>query len=198
VTPRIYDRIAAALSMVLLLALAAGSYYLAQSSLRDTGTAATRGPTHEPDYFVEDVVFTRINASGEPVFRMSAQRMLHYPDDQSSAYDRPVLVSLDPAKPRVSLRADQGSSSAEGEETTLTGNVVLVRSETATEPAMTIRTERVTVYSETEIARTDLPVRIERGTSVLTGIGMEFNNAARSLKVDSRVQLTWQPPQQPR
>lgn len=197
-TPRLYDRIAAALSMVLLLALAAGSYYLAQSSLREAGPATARGPTHEPDYFAEDVVFTRINAKGEPVFRMSAQRMLHYPDDQSSAYENPVLVSLDPAKPHISLRADQGRSSAEGEETTLSGNVVLVRAETGTEPAMTIRTEGVTVYSETEIARTDLPVRIERGTSVLTGVGMEFNNAARSLRVDSRVQLTWQPPQQSR
>jgi len=197
-TPRIYDRIAAALSVVLLVALAAGSYYLAQTSLRDAGSRVPRAITHEPDYFVEDVVFTRINARGDPVFRMSAQRMLHYPDDQSSAYDKPVLVSLDPAKPRVSLRADHGRSSAEGEETTLIGNVVLVRAESAGDPAMTIRTERVTVYSETEIARTDLPVRIERGGSVLTGVGMEFNNAARSLRVDSRVQLTWQPPQQDR
>lgn len=193
-TPRIYDRLAAALSIALLLALAAGTYFLAQTSLRDAVPAIARAPAHEPDYFVEEVVFTRINARGEPVFRVSADRLLHYPDDQSSVYDKPVLVSLDPEKPRIDLRADQGSSTADGEETLLTGNVVMIRAESATDPMMTIRTDSVTLYNETEIARTDQPVRIERGASVLTGVGMEFNNAARSLRVDSRVQLTWQPP----
>ena len=66
-TPRIYDRLAAALSVVLLLALAAGTYFLAQISLRDTLPAIARAPAHEPDYFVEDVVFTRINARGDRV-----------------------------------------------------------------------------------------------------------------------------------
>lgn len=193
-TPRVYDRLAAGISVTLLLILAAGTYFLAQFSLRDTGPTTARALTHDPDYFVEDVVFTRINTHGDPVFRVSATRMLHYPDDQSSDFERPVLVSLDPQKPRVTVRADRGSTSADGKETVLAGDVVLVRDAGANEPAMTIRTERATVYSETEIARTDQPVRIERGDSVLTGIGMEFNNAARSLRVDSRVQLTWQPP----
>lgn len=193
-TPRVYDRLAAGMSLALLLTLAAGTYFLAQMSLRETGPAVARDVAHEPDYFVEDLVFTRINTRGEPVFRVSAERMLHYPDDQSSTFDRPVMVSLDPANPRVTLRADRGRTSAEGEETVLSGNVVMVRDASASEPAMTIRTESATIYSETEIARTDQPVRIERGASVLTGVGMEFNNAARSLRVDSRVQLTWQPP----
>ena len=193
--PRLYDRLAATLSAILLLALAGGSYYLAQVSLRGSASDVVRTVAHEPDYFVENAVFTRINTDGEPVFRISAERMLHFPDNDSTAYEMPVLVSLDPEKPRVTVRADRGRSSAAGEETLLEGNVVLVRTQTPTEPTMTIRTESVTVYSETEVARTDLPVRIERGQSVLTGVGMEFNNAARSLTVDSRVHLTWQPPQ---
>ncbi|MCO5106835.1 MAG: LPS export ABC transporter periplasmic protein LptC [Burkholderiaceae bacterium] len=193
-TPRFYDRLAAGLSVTLLLTLAAGTYFLAQISLRETGPARAAALTHDPDYFVEDLVFTRMNSRGDPVFRVSATRMLHYPDDQSSTFESPVLVSLDPNDPRITLRADRGRTSAEGEETLLTGNVVMVRDATAREPAMTIRTESATIYSETEIARTDQPVRIERGDSVLTGVGMEFNNAARSLRVDSRVQLTWQPP----
>ncbi len=193
-TPRFYDRLAAGLSMTLLLGLAAGTYFLAQISLRDATPVSARPVAHEPDYFVEDLVFTRINAKGAPAFRVSATRMLHYPDDQSSTFESPVLVSLDPDNPRITLRADRGRTTAEGEETVLTGNVVMVRAAAASEPEMTIRTESATVFSETEIARTDLPVRIERGDSVLTGIGMEFNNAARSLRVDSRVKLTWQPP----
>lgn len=68
-TPRVYDRLAAGVSVALLLILAAGTYFLAQFSLRDTGPAVARALTHDPDYFVEDLVFTRINTQGDPVFR---------------------------------------------------------------------------------------------------------------------------------
>lgn len=197
-TRRGWDSVAAALSILLLATLAAGTWYLAVISARGADEARAGYAPGEPDYFLENAVFTRINALGEPVFRMSADRVLHFPDDGSSTYEMPYLVSVDPAKPRLTLQAHQGRSNSDGSETLLTGDVVMVREQTASEPTMTIRTEAVTLFSETEIARTGLPVRIERGQSVLTGVGMEFDNAARSLKVDSRVSLTWQPPQPPR
>lgn len=192
---RSWDHLAAGISLVLLGGLAAGTWYLALVSERDEARAGLRTPPGEPDYFLDDAVFTRINVAGDPVYRMSAEHLLHYPDDGTSVYRSPVLVSVDPARPRVTVRADQGRSNEDGSRTVLTGNVVLVRAPTGNEPQMTIRTEEVTIYSETEIARSTLPVRIERGNSVLTGVGMEFDNATRSLKVDSQVELTWQPPQ---
>ncbi len=192
---RSWDHLAAGISLVLLAGLAAGTWYLALISEREEARAGLRTPPGEPDYFLDDAVFTRINVAGDPVYRMSAEHLLHFPEDGTSVYRSPVLVSVDPARPRVTVRADQGRSNEDGSRTVLTGNVVLVRAPTENEPQMTIRTEEVTIYSETEIARSDLPVRIERGTSVLTGVGMEFDNATRSLKVDSQVELTWQPPQ---
>ncbi len=195
---RLQDRLAAGLSVALLVGLAAGTYYFAQKSLRDTGIAAARPPAGEPDYFVEGAVFTRFDARGEPAFRVSARRIEHFPDDRVAAYEEPQMVSLDPARPRVELRAERGRSTDDLAETMLAGKVVMVRGASPSEPALTIRSERVTVHHETGVARTDQPVRVERGASVLTGVGMEFNNAARSLRVDSRVRLTWQPPPPPR
>lgn len=194
-TRRGWDQIAAALSVLLLAALAAATWYLAILSMRQNDRAVARNVPGEPDYFLDDAVFTRINAKGEPVFRMSADHVLHFPEDGSSTYRNPYLVSVDPARPRLTVRAARGRANADGSETVLTGDVVMVREATDGEPRMTIQTERVTVFSETEIARTDQPVRIQRGESVLTGVGMEFDNAARSLRVDSRVSLTLQPPQ---
>ena len=188
---RFHDRIAAALSMLLLAALAGGSYYLAEISRRMAVEPVDLSARHEPDSFVEGLVFTRINELGAPAFRMSADRMLHFPDDDSTEYERPVLISLDTTKPRMHLVADTGRSTSEGVETHLYGNVVLTREAGFGEPKMTVRTDYVVLYSQTEIARTDRPVRIEREGSVLTGVGMEFDNAARSLTVDSRVRGTW-------
>jgi len=193
VNTRSWDRFAATLSMLLLSALAAGSYYLAELSRRlatEPGSAVLR---HEPDYFVEKLVFTRVNAQGQPAFRLSAERMVHFPDDLSTEYSRPEVVSLDADKPMLRMVGDTGKSSADGIETHLYGNVVMTREAGGGDPAMTVRTDHVIIYSDTEIARTDRPVTIERGDSTLTGVGMEFDNSARSLTVESRVRGTWQP-----
>ncbi len=192
---RNWDQLAAGVSILLLVALALGTGYLALQAQRDDARTRVRTPTGEPDYFLDDALFTRIDVHGDPVYRISAEHLLHFPEDGTSLYRAPVLVSVDPAHPRVTVHADQGRSNADGSQTILTGDVVLVRAPTESEPQMTIRTEKVTIYSDTQIAQSDLPVRIERGTSVLTGVGMEFDNAARSLKVDSQVTFTWQPPQ---
>lgn len=190
---RSWDRFAATLSLLLLAALAAGSYYLAEMSRRMTIEPGSTALRHEPDYFVEKLVFTRVNAQGEPAFRLSAERMVHYPDDLSTEYSRPEVVSLDTEKPRLRLVGDTGKSSADGVETHLYGDVVMTREAGGGDPAMTVRTDHVVIYSDTEIVKTDRPVTIERGGSTLTGVGMEFDNSARSLTVDSRVRGTWQP-----
>lgn len=195
---RAWDRFAATFSVLLLAVLAAGSYYLAEISRRMTLAPAASGVRHEPDYFVEKLVFTRVNAQGQPAFRLSAEQMLHYPDNQLAEYSRPSVVSLDPEKPTLRMVGDTGTSSADGIETHLRGNVVITRAATPTEPAMTVRTDHLVIFSDTEIARTDRPVTIERGTSTLTGVGMEFDNSARSLTVDSRVRGIWQPAPNPR
>lgn len=188
---RYHDRLAAAISILLLAALAGGSYYLAEISRRLAREPVDRELRHEADYFVEGLVFTRINAQGAPAFRMSAQRMRHFPDDDSTEYEKPVLVSLEPSKPQLRVVADRGTSTSEGVESHLYGNVVMTREAGFGEPSMKVLTDYAVVYSQTEIARTDRPVRIEREGSVLTGVGMEFDNAARSLTVDSRVRGTW-------
>jgi lipopolysaccharide export system protein LptC len=195
---RLFDRLAAIVSLLLLSSLAAGSYYLAEIS-RKMAEAPLRGELRlDPDYFVEAVVFTRVNSQGSPAFRLSAERMLHYPHDQRTEYQRPELISLDPDKPVMRLSGTSGTSSADGVETHLNGDVVLTREAQGATPALTVLTDHVVIYSDTEIARTERPVRIIRGGSILTGTGMQFDNSTRSLTVDSQVRGAWQPEPEPR
>lgn len=194
---RIRDRLAAILSIALLAGLAGFSYYLAELSARIDRRPAARGLSHEPDYFVEGLAVTRTNASGAPTFRMSAARLEHFPDDDSTEFRRPVLVSLDPAKPLVTLRAERGRTTGAGQRTDLHDSVVLTRAGQPGQPDLRIETEEVTLLPEQDLARTDLPVRIVHGDSSLTGEGMEFDNAARTLKVRSKVHGVWATPPRP-
>lgn len=191
---RQYDRIAAGISIALLAGLAGISYYLAELSARVDLPRIARGKTHEPDYFVEGLALTRLNAAGQPSFRMSADRLLHYPDDDSSEFQRPLLVSLDPGKPLVTLRANRGRATAGGEETHLHESVQLTRAAQGNRPELRIDTDYALVLHEQNLARSDRPVRITYGDSSLTGVGMEFDNSTRVLKVQSNVQGVWVAP----
>ena len=183
---RFYDRLAAMMSVVFLVVLGAGTYYLAAWANRDT-SPAIQTKTNDPDVFVHGVSLTRTGANGEPIFQMSAASMEHFPFDGSSKFEQPRLVSLDGDKPKVTLTADQAIASANGEQTELTGNVVLERQSTADKPRLVIKTERITLLSENQIARTDAKVEIEQGAARLMGTGMEFDNLSRNLSLSSQV-----------
>ena len=188
---RAYDRLAAVFSVALLAGLGGFSYYLAEQAERADRRPTARGALHEPDYFVEGFALVRTNPRGEPTFRMSAARLTHYPDDDSSELERPVLVSLDPSKPQVTLTAERGRANAGGKSTELFDQVTLVRKSVGNQPELRIETSYALLLPEEDIARTDRPVRITHGDSSLTGEGMEFDNAARVLTVRSKVQGVW-------
>lgn len=193
-SPRAYDRLAATMSVLLLVVLAGVTWYLAHVAGDLGAGGGSRAAVHEPDYFVERFALTRLNARGEPIYKMSADRMEHFPDDDSSEFARPHLVSLDPAKPLVTVRAERGRATSEGIETHLYDDVLMTRAPFDDNPALSIETDYVLLLSEEDIARTDRPVRITSGASTLTGVGMEFNNGLRRLDVQSQVKGTWVAP----
>ncbi len=114
--------------------------------------------------------------------------MLHYPIDGTSEFRMPTLVSLDRNRPRMTVRADIAVASQEGQSTVLEGNVVLERQAMPENPTLTIRTERLRLTPDDETARTELPVLIEHGSARLRGVGMEFDNLLRTMRLHSQVQ----------
>lgn len=188
--PRLYDRLAAFASITFLLVLAAGTYYLAVWVSRD-GQSPVVVRSNQPDVFVEGVSLTKVDASGEPVFQMSAASMLHFPIDGSSQFKDPILISLDENRPTMTVRADAATASASGDSTVLEGNVVLERQAHEDNPLLRVLTERLTLAPDNETARTDLPVRIEHGEAILTGTGMQFDNLKRTLRLLTAVNANW-------
>jgi lipopolysaccharide export system protein LptC len=188
---RLYDRLAAAISVGLLVTLAAATYYLAQVAQRFALPNESRVAPDVADAFGEKVLVLRLNDRGEPAFRMTAERMEHFRPSDTTRYSSPTMISLDPTQPRITVTARQGQSVRESQETVLEGNVRLDRPATATEPAMRITTEFARVFTDREVAVTDHPVVITRGQSTLTGTGMEFNNRDRTLRIDSEARGIW-------
>ncbi len=144
-----------------------------------------------PDSFAEGVLLNRTRDNGAPQFRLAAQRIDYFRGDDSTLLQQPVLTSLDPHQPVVTLTARTGRSSSGGGEILLIGDVRLLREASRQDPALTITTDAAVLLPDSDIARSDRPVWVERGEDRLTGTGMEFNNAARTLRVDAQVRASF-------
>ncbi|MFN7643968.1 MAG: LPS export ABC transporter periplasmic protein LptC [Burkholderiales bacterium] len=191
---RSLDRIAAVVSVMLLGALGLFTFYLAQVSNADGGS---RGPRKvlpdRPDYFVERMALLTMNDQGEPSYRLEASQLQHFPEDDVADFEDPVMVSLDPARPRITITANRGRLIQGGEEARLSGNVVLTRAATDRAAPMKVETEYAVVLPDEDIVRTDWPVALIQGGQQLNGVGMELNNRTRQLRVDSQVRVVVPP-----
>ena len=65
---------------------------------------------------------------------LSASKMVHFPDDDSTDLTLPRVLQAKPDQPRYTARADRGKVSREGDEIFLYDNVVLVREADAAHP----------------------------------------------------------------
>jgi lipopolysaccharide export system protein LptC len=176
------------------LALAAGlaglTFWL-ERTVNAPGGAPRGEVRHEPDFIVDQVSATTLDVTGRPESKLTAQKMRHFADDQSTELEAPRLVQLRPDSPSVHIEADRGVAAKSGDDVRLYGNVVVRREATPGRPELRVETSYLQVFPKEDIARTSEEVVIREGGSRLTGVGMEYNNKTRQLELKSRVTGTF-------
>jgi lipopolysaccharide export system protein LptC len=193
VKARTYDRLAALLAIFLLSILAAFTFYLAEFANRGEKPVESKVMRHEQDYFVERFTLVKLNAQGQPSFRLAADLMTHFPDDDTSEFVNPKLVSLDKKKPVITVMSDSGKAGPQGDIMELFGNVVLTRAPSEASKQLKLTTEYLSIDTNQETGTTDKPAEITQGASKLTGTGMSFDNLNRLFALHSEVKSTWVP-----
>ena len=180
------QRLTAWFPVVLLAAVAAVTVWL-DRQVQPPERARDGKARHDPDYVVENFSATRIGADGVPRYTLSARRMVHYPDDDSTYLDAPKLVSHSNAGTTMTATSKNAMLSSNGENAYLTDDVRLVRSAYADKSELTVRTSYLHIIPDHDIAKTDKPVQIYDANTLITSIGLEFNNETRILKLLSHV-----------
>jgi lipopolysaccharide export system protein LptC len=170
----------------LMLALALLTFYLERTVREDDTPAAAR--RHDPDYYVVNFTTTTYNREGAAETSMSAARMVHYPDDDTTELEAPRVVQSKPNQPRYSVRAERGQLSRDGDEIFLYGDVVLVRDASEHAPEARMTSEFLHVLRDRSLVRSDREVRIVEGSRSLQGRGMEYNNESGELLLRHDVQ----------
>ena len=171
--------------LALMLALALLTFYLERTVREDETTPAVR--RHDPDYLVGTFTTTTYNRDGTVESVMSAERMVHYPDDDTTEVFAPRVLQAKPGEPRYTVRAERARLSPDGNEIFLFGEVLFVREASAGRPEGRMSTDFLHVVRDRSLVRSDREVKFVEGGRVLQGRGMEYNNESRELHLRAEV-----------
>ncbi len=149
-----------------------------------------------PDYVLHDFQLVVLDAQGRETFTLRAPELARDPGTETMQIATPLFL-IPPREGSSNsdawqVRADTGWISAEGDELRLRGAVV-AESDGATEAPVTITTEQLSVFPETDRVTSPVAVTINRPGSILRGDGLEVNLASKQYTLQSEVRSRYAP-----
>ncbi len=148
---------------------------------------------HDPDMVVNRFSGINYGLDGAVRHTVNAERMVHYPDDDSAELSGLSFVAFEPGQPRLSVTSDRGRLLDKGDEVWFEGNVVLNRDAAGRAEALVMRTDRLQVLPAEKIARTASDVVIDSPSGRVVASGFELNNEAKTMRLN-KVRAVYQPP----
>jgi lipopolysaccharide export system protein LptC len=183
------DRITAFIAIVLLASLAGVSYWYSQTTrLKKISSPVSR---EGPDFVVNGVTLTQFDETGRATNRLHAAELMHFAADDHAELAQPRLISLRPNQPQLEARAKSANVEAGGERVLLSGDVVVTRAPGRDgSPPMQLRTQQLTAIPDLDRYSTDVAAEIDNGDSVVSSVGMDYDNVQRVIKFRSQVRGT--------
>jgi lipopolysaccharide export system protein LptC len=157
------------------------------------------GPSrHDPDFIVEKLTGVRMGESGAASYSLSAAKMMHYPDDDTTLLSSPRFVSYGSSKATVTITASEGVVSAKGDHVYFQDDVRITRAAHADTSELVMRTSFLHVVPDQHIAMTDRLVTLSDNANTVSAVGLEMNSATHVIKLLSKVRGTYDPGSSPR
>lgn len=179
----------ATLFPLLLAGFLAGMSYWLELASRPPKVGNDGKSRHDPDYIVENFNVRRFDAEGLLQHTLIADRMRHFPDDDTTLIAEPRLIYH--RVPATYINARQALVDGKGEHVELSQDVRVLRAGLNGKPATEMHTERLDAFPDDEIARSSVPVKIVQGLSHIAGNTLESNNKAATHILDGAVKGTF-------
>ncbi|GAB5098224.1 LPS export ABC transporter periplasmic protein LptC [Caballeronia sp. HLA56] len=180
-------RFSSLLPLVAMAALAGITYWLLQSTLPSGAPAPEQPKRHTADYFAENFSVSELDTSGTTQYRLTAKSMVHYEDDENSDLTLPAMRMFQPQKPTVTATAQRGTVNGDVSIVDLYDNARILRAAGFGDPQMQADSQHFRVLVNDDVILTEKPVRLQRGPSVMTANGMNYNNVTREMKLFGNV-----------
>lgn len=179
------------LAVVLLLGLAWATWWL-QKSVNPASAPAMSQQRHDPDYIMENFSSSLMDSSGRLNYRLRAVRLAHYPDDDSTEIEQPVVVVYRDQVKIWRIESERGISKGSGGQILLAGKVDLRRLESSREGPMQVHTSDVTIYPDRDLGQTSQPVSIVNKQGETRAVGMRIHIKEERLELLSNVKSIYE------
>ena len=148
------------------------------------GARADGKSRHDPDLVVESFTAKALNLAGEVQYTVKADRMLHFPDDDSSLLEAVVFTALNPDRPPIVAKAPRGRLLAGGDEVIMEGGVVVTSEQTEKYQPLRLSTPALNLFPDRNLARSTDGVRLDSPTGQLTANKLELNSLTRQIRLE--------------
>ena len=180
--------------LILMGVLTLVTFWLVQKNTPPEKSTLERVRLHEPDYTITNGALSALNELGLTKYRILGNKVIHYDDDASIDILGPRMRLFQPDKPPVTIKSDTGHLDGDLTILDLIDNAEIFRpaqAATATEPArprMLARSSYFKVLINDDIIKTDKPITLEQGVSVMHSTdGGVFNNIEQSMTLTGQV-----------
>ncbi len=183
--------------------LTLATFWLVKRSAPPESLALARVPQHVPDYILKNASLSNLNELGQTKYRLLGNKLVHFEDDASMDLERPRMRAFQEQGPPVTVRADRGH--IDGDLTILdlyeNGEIYRPAQEaignTKASPRLLARSSYFQVLINDDIVRTDKPLELQQGMSIMNSTGGgTFNNVQQSVTLTGQVRGRIEPSEQ--
>ncbi len=179
------------------------TFWLVKRSAPPESLALSRVPQHVPDYILKNASLSNLDEQGQTKYRVLGRKLIHYEDDASIDLERPrIRIFQDQGTP-VTVRAERGH--IDGDLTILdlyeNGEIFRPAQEALgnrkASPQLLARSSYFQVLINDDIVRTDKPLELQQGISIMNSSGGGiFNNVDHSASLKGQVRGRIEPTEQ--
>ncbi|MCV2360794.1 LPS export ABC transporter periplasmic protein LptC [Paucibacter sp. TC2R-5] len=195
---RLQSFLANFLPLLLMAALASGTWWLLKNTPSPGGVDALPPPRHEPDYQMMNFDLQRVGPDGLMRVRIEGRELRHYPDTDTLEIDGISLRSFGSDGGLTLATANRAISNSDGSEVQLLGGVHVQRfdpvsaDKSASGPKLEVRGEFLQAFANTEILRSHLPVQLNYAGAEIKAQSFEFEYLTSRLSFGGRTQARFE------
>ena len=176
------------------------SFWYLKKNIQPELPTVARSKEHKPDYVFTDAKLTVLNLDGSTKYRLLGREFRHFEDDASIDVIKPQLRLFAKNTPPTTVRSETAHVSGNLDIVELFKNVLVSRPSqiNATglliNPFFKLNTDYLEVFVNDDRLTTRLPVKIQRGDSIVTANkGADYDNVSQSIQMYGDVQGVIEP-----
>jgi lipopolysaccharide export system protein LptC len=196
---RLAEHLVIYLPVLLMAALALGSYWLVRNAPVAAASSADKPLSHEADYFLKQFSIKSFTPQGSLKSELFGGQARHFADTDTIEIDNVRMHNFNQTGRLTTVTsANRAISNGDNSEIQMYGNASSVREAAADtngvmQPKMEFKGEFLHTFVNEERLKSHLPIVIRRGSSEFTADSLDYDNVARVINLQGRVKAVLQP-----